>query len=113
MGEGRGEKVMIESAPPRQSVVRLFLLVFCFLCFSDIIIFSRAQKYWRETHLLDPLIMGRPQSSSLTSTNKIGYPPTENCNPMPLMQKKFIGCPEQMLAMDFPISNKRFDQEMN
>jgi hypothetical protein len=31
---------------------------------------------------------------------------------MPLMQKKFIGWPEQMLAMDFPVSNKRFGQEM-
>jgi len=42
--EGRGGKVMVESAPPRQSVVRLFPLIF-----------FRAQKYWRETHLLDPL----------------------------------------------------------
>jgi hypothetical protein len=32
---------------------------------------------------------------------------------MPPMQKKFIGCPEQMLAMDFPVSDKRFGQEMN
>jgi hypothetical protein len=29
------------------------------------------------------------------------------------MQKKFIGWPEQMLPMDFPVSNKRFGQEMN
>ena len=51
---------MVESAPPRQSVVCLFPLDFCCcllsLSFSDIIIFSRAQKYWRETHLLDPLL---------------------------------------------------------
>jgi hypothetical protein len=32
---------------------------------------------------------------------------------MPPMQKKFNGCPEQMLAIDFPLSNKRFGQEMN
>jgi hypothetical protein len=32
---------------------------------------------------------------------------------MPPMQKKFIKWPEQMLTMDFPISNKRFGQEMN
>jgi hypothetical protein len=32
---------------------------------------------------------------------------------MPPMQKKFIGWPEQMLPMDFPVSNKRFGQEMN
>jgi hypothetical protein len=29
------------------------------LSFSDIIIFSRAQKDWRETHLLDPLVLAR------------------------------------------------------
>jgi len=28
-GEGRGEKVMVEIAPPRQSVVRLFFDVVC------------------------------------------------------------------------------------
>jgi hypothetical protein len=32
---------------------------------------------------------------------------------MPLMQKKFFEWPEQMLAMDLPVSNKRFGQEMN
>jgi hypothetical protein len=36
-----------------------------------------------------------------------------NYNPMPPMHKKFNGCPEQMLAMDFPVSNKIFGQEMN
>jgi len=48
---------MVESAPPRQSVVRLFLLFFVVVCARDFfLIFSRAQKYWRETHLLlDPL----------------------------------------------------------
>ena len=55
-GERRGEKVMIESATPHQSVVRLFPLVFC-CCLHEgfFLIFSRAQKYWQETHLLDPL----------------------------------------------------------
>ena len=28
-GEGRGKKVMVESAPPRQSVFRLFFDVVC------------------------------------------------------------------------------------
>jgi hypothetical protein len=28
------------------------------LSFSDFFIFSRAQKYWRETHLMDPLQAG-------------------------------------------------------
>jgi hypothetical protein len=53
---GRGEKVMVESAPPRQSVVHLFPLVVC-CCLRKVffLIFSQAQKYWRETHLLDPL----------------------------------------------------------
>ena len=49
---------MVESAPPRQSVVRLFFDVFCARdCEGFFLIFSRAQKYWRETHLLDPLPM--------------------------------------------------------
>ena len=48
---GEGKKVMVESAPPRQSVVRLFFL---FFCSSD---FLLTQKYWRENHLLDPLMM--------------------------------------------------------
>jgi hypothetical protein len=32
---------------------------------------------------------------------------------MPPMQKKFIGWPEQMLTIDFLVSNKRFGPEMN
>ena len=44
---------MVESAPPRQSVVRLFAREF-------FLIFSRAQKYWWETHLLDPLLKSTP-----------------------------------------------------
>jgi hypothetical protein len=49
---------MAESAPPRQSVVRLFPLIFCCcLLFLILLFFSRAQKYWRETHLLDPLTL--------------------------------------------------------
>jgi hypothetical protein len=32
---------------------------------------------------------------------------------MPMMKKKFVGWPEQMLAKDFPVPNKRFGQEMN
>ena len=27
--------------------------------------------------------------------------------------RNLVGWPEQMLAMDFPVSNKRFGQEMN
>ena len=50
---------MVKSAPPRQSVVRLFFLVSsCFLCEGFFLMISRAQKYWRETHLLDPLSKG-------------------------------------------------------
>ena len=49
---------MVESAPPRQSVVRLFPVVVCTRdCKGFFLIFSRAQKYWRETHLLDPLTL--------------------------------------------------------
>jgi hypothetical protein len=68
-GEGRGEKVMVESAPPCQSVVRLFPLVFFVVCARDcedfILILSRAQKYWRETHLLVPLPSGIGQLLTL------------------------------------------------
>jgi hypothetical protein len=38
-----------------------------YLSFSDIIIFSRAQKYWQENHLLDPL---QPLGASLWSENQ-------------------------------------------
>jgi len=55
-GGGGGEKVMVESAPPRQSVVRLFFDVVCAkYFFFFFLIFSQAQKYWWETHMLDPL----------------------------------------------------------
>jgi hypothetical protein len=61
-GEGRGDKVMVESAPPRQSMVRLFPVVVCARdCKCFFLIFSRAQKYWRETHMLDPLAPGPVQ----------------------------------------------------
>jgi len=47
---------MVESAPTRQSVVRLFFVVVCAKDFFLICLFSRAKTiYWRETHLLDPL----------------------------------------------------------
>jgi hypothetical protein len=55
--EGGAEKIMEESDPPRQSVVRLFFVVVSakdvctFIC-----LFLRSQKDWRETHLLDPLL---------------------------------------------------------
>ena len=52
---------MVKSAPPRQSVVHLFPVVVCVRdCkgfFLILLFFSRAQKYWRETHLLDPLTL--------------------------------------------------------
>jgi hypothetical protein len=50
-GKGHGRK-----CSPRQSVVRLFPVVVCVRdCKGFFLIFSWAQKYWRETHLLDPL----------------------------------------------------------
>jgi len=54
-GGGEGGKVMVESAAPRQSVVRLFFDVVCAKYIHSIVsdIFA-GSKYWRETHLQDP-----------------------------------------------------------
>ena len=52
-GEGRGEKVMVKIAPPRQSVVHLFFVVVALKIFSDI--FAVSKILAGNSHLLDPL----------------------------------------------------------
>jgi len=56
-GGGEGGKGHGQNRSPRQSVVHLFFVVVSAKDFSDIF-FLRAQKYWRETHQLDPLLQG-------------------------------------------------------
>jgi hypothetical protein len=52
-GEGRGGKVMVGKRSPPS--VRGPFVFCCCLREGFFLIFSRAQKYWRENHLLDPL----------------------------------------------------------
>ena len=55
-GRGRGKRSWLKVLPPVSPWSACFRLFFVFSSFSDIIFFSRAQKYWRETHLLGPLL---------------------------------------------------------
>ena len=51
-GEARGKKVMDEVGAPVSLWLACFLLLFVQGIF---LIFLQAQKYWWDTHLLDPL----------------------------------------------------------